>query len=67
MDLMQLARTPVGEWPPNGGNVLHAVLDDRQAGESDRLLAAELAGEVAIIDDDLEKKARKREAKKRQR
>ncbi len=53
MDLMQLARTPVGEWPPNGGNVLHAVLDDRQAGESDRLMAAELAGEVAIIDDDL--------------
>ena len=53
MDLMQLARIPVLEWPPNGGNVLHAVLDDRQAGESDRLLAAELAGEVTIIDDDL--------------
>ena len=53
MDLMQLARIPIWEWPPNGGNVLHAVLDDRQAGESDRLLAAELAGEVPIIDDDL--------------
>lgn len=53
MDLMQLARIPISEWPPNGGNTLRAVLDDRQADESDRLLAAELAGEVAVIDDDL--------------
>lgn len=53
MDLMQLARIPLWEWPPNGGNTLRAVLDDRRAAESDRLLAAELAGEVAVIDDDL--------------
>ena len=53
MDLTLLARTPPHEWPPNGGKTLRAVLDDRQADESDRLLAAELAGEVAVIDDDL--------------
>ena len=53
MDLMQLARIPIWEWPPNGGSTLLAVLDDRRADESDRLLAAELAGEVVVIDDDL--------------
>ena len=53
MDLTLLARTPPHEWPPNGGKTLRAVLDDRQADESDRLLAAELAGEVVVIDDDL--------------
>ena len=53
MDLTRLARTPRWEWPPNGGSTLLAVLDDRQAGESDRLLAAELAGEVVVINDDL--------------
>ena len=53
MDLTLLARTPPHEWPPNGGNTLRAVLEDRQADESDRLLAAELAGEVVVIDDDL--------------
>ena len=53
MDLTRLARTPRWEWPPNGGNTLLAVLDDGQADESDRLLAAELAGEVVVINDDL--------------
>ena len=53
MDLTRLARIPPHEWPPNGGNTLRAVLDDRQADESDLLLAAELAGEVVVIDDDL--------------
>ena len=53
MDLTRLARTPSWEWPPNGGNTLLAVLDDGQADESDRLLAAELAGEVVVINDDL--------------
>lgn len=53
MDLTLLAHIPPWEWPPNGGSTLLAVLDDPQARESDRLLAAELAGEVVIIDDDL--------------
>ena len=53
LDLTRLARIPPHEWPPNGGNTLRAVLGDRQADESDRLLAAELAGEVVVIDDDL--------------
>lgn len=53
MDLTLLAHIPPHEWPPNGGNTLRAALDDRQADESDRLLAAELAGEVVVMDDDL--------------
>ena len=53
MDLTLLARIPPWEWPPNGGNTLRAVLHNPQAAESDRLLAAELAGEPVAIDDDL--------------
>ena len=53
MDLKRLARIPPWEWPPNGGITLLAVLDDRQADAADRLLAAELAGEIVAIDDDL--------------
>ena len=53
MDLTLLARIPPWEWPPNGGNTLRAVLGNRQAAESDRLLAAELAAEPVAIDDDL--------------
>ena len=53
MDLKFLARIPPWEWPPNGGGTLLAVLDDRQAAAADRLLAAELAGEIVAIDDQL--------------
>lgn len=53
MDLKLLARIPPWEWPPNGGITLLAVLDDRQADAADRLLAAEMAGEIVAIDDQL--------------
>ena len=53
MDLKLLARIPPWEWPPNGGITLLAVLDDRKADAADRLLAAELAGEIVAIDDQL--------------
>ena len=53
MDLTLLACIPPWEWPPNGGNTLRAVLGNRQAAESDRLLAAELAAEPVALDDDL--------------
>ena len=53
MDLTRLARIPPWDWPPNGGNTLLAVLRDHRAAEPDRLLAAELAGEIVAINDDL--------------
>ena len=53
MDLKLLASIPPWEWPPNGGIKLLAVLEDRQAAESEQLLAAEMAGEIVAIDDQL--------------
>ena len=53
MDLKLLASIPPWEWPPNGGGTLLAVLGDRQAAESEQLLAAEMAGEIVAIDDQL--------------
>ena len=53
MDLKLLASTPPWEWPPNAGITLLAVLGDRQTAESEQLLAAEMAGEIVAIDDDL--------------
>ena len=53
MDLTRLARFPPWQWPPDIGNTLLAVLRDRQADESEYLLAAEMAGEIVAINDDL--------------
>ena len=47
------AQTPPWEWPPDSGNTLLAFLGDRQADESERLAAAELAGEIVVINEDL--------------
>ena len=53
LTLTLLARIPTWEWPPNGGATLLAVLEDPQADAADLLLAAELAGEIVAIDDQL--------------
>ncbi len=53
MDLTRLARLPPWQWPPDTGNTLLAVLRDQQADESEHLLAAEMAGEIVAINDDL--------------
>ena len=53
MDLTRLAQLPPWQWPPDIGNTLLAVLRDRTADESDQLLAAEMAGEIVAINDDL--------------
>jgi hypothetical protein len=48
-----LSNTPPWEWPEDAGTVLLGVLQDAQAAEADRLLAAELTGETTVINDDL--------------
>jgi len=53
MDLKLLQEVPPWEWPENTAEVLLGILQDGQASESDRVLAAELAGEYGIINDDL--------------
>ena len=53
MDLKRLAKFPPWNWPPDIASTLLAVLRDRDADESDHLLAAEMAGEIVAINDDL--------------
>ena len=53
MDLKTLRDTPPWEWPKNAGQTFLAILRNRQAKASDRLLAADLAGDFTVIDDAL--------------
>jgi len=53
MDLKTLLDTPPWDWPTNAGNMFQKILADRRANESDRLVAAELAGDLTVINDDL--------------
>jgi hypothetical protein len=48
-----LESIPPWQWPDDAGEVLRRTMADRQANESDRLLAAELAGDVAVADDEM--------------
>lgn len=53
MDLKALQDFPPWEWPENTGEALLGVLVNDHAPESDRVLAAELAGEYSVINDEL--------------
>jgi HEAT repeat protein len=53
MNLKALKDTPPWEWPENAGKTLLDILQDAQAGASDRLLAAELAGDLVVMEDKL--------------
>ena len=53
MDLKLLLDTPPWDWPPDAWRVLLKILIDRRAKASDRLMAADLAGDFAVINDDL--------------
>ena len=44
---------PPWEWPEDAAKIFLEVLRDDQADESERLLAAELAGEATVINDEL--------------
>lgn len=51
--LQQLVDTPPWDWPEHTATDLLAVLRDDSAGEEERLLAVELAGNSVVINDDL--------------
>jgi hypothetical protein len=51
--MKRLDDTPSWEWPDSTGRALLEVLRDHSAGEKELLLAAELAGDSSVVDDDL--------------
>jgi hypothetical protein len=53
MNLHDLKITPTWEWPADAGNQLLATLRDGKAAEADRQVAAELAGELVVMNDEL--------------
>ena len=53
MDLKTMKDAPPWDWPEGAGEMFLAILRDDQADESDRLVAAELAGDFTAINDRL--------------
>ncbi len=53
MNIKTLKDIPPWQWPKNAGKMFLDVLHDDQAHGSDRLLAAELAGDSTVINDEL--------------
>jgi hypothetical protein len=53
VDLQTLKDTPPWDWPEGAGRMLLDVLRDDQVAEPDRLLAAELAGDFTVINEEL--------------
>ncbi len=53
MDLKTLKETPPWDWPRSAGKLFLEILADSQADASDRILAAELAGDFTVINDEL--------------
>lgn len=53
MDLKRLQDIPTWEWPAGTDKMLLKILHDRTSDPSDRLIAAELAGDLTVINDNL--------------
>jgi len=53
MDLKTLLDTPPWDWPEDAGRTIWRILIDPRAKESDRLVAAELAGDFTVINEEL--------------
>ena len=53
MDLKTLLDIPPWDWPRDAGKIFREILIDPRANESDRFVAAELAGDFTVINDDL--------------
>lgn len=53
MNLKQLHDLEPWEWPPSAGATVLKTLQDVHADPNDRLLAAELAGDSTVIDDEI--------------
>ncbi len=53
MDVKALRDIPPWEWPEGAGKTFLDILRGGQAAEADRLLAAELAGDLTVVNDEL--------------
>ena len=53
MDLTTLKDTPPWDWPHGASRQFLDILRDDQANETDRCLAAEMAGDVTVINEEL--------------
>jgi len=53
MDLKTLQDTPPWDWPRDAGKKFQKILIDRQANATDRLIAAQLAGDLTVMNDQL--------------
>ena len=53
MNIKALMDIPPWEWPPNADSIILEVLLAAQAADSDRLVAAELAGDATVVNDEL--------------
>lgn len=53
MDLKSFLDTPPWDWPIDAGRTFGRILADQRASESDRLVAAKLAGDLTVINNDL--------------
>src|SRR5580658_7296959 len=53
MDLTTLLDMPPWDWPSDAGRMFRKVLIDNKASESDRLIAAQLAGDLTVVNDAL--------------
>lgn len=53
MDLKTLKAIPPWEWPEDAAETFLEILRDSHVPESDRIVAAELAGDFTVVNDDL--------------
>jgi hypothetical protein len=53
LNLNILQETDPWDWPPDAGSTFQKILIDARADASDRLIAAELAGDLVVMNDEL--------------
>ena len=53
MDLKTFQDTPPWDWPRDAGKTFQEILIDYRADECDRVVAAQLAGDLTVINDEL--------------
>ena len=53
MNLEMIETLPPWEWPEDAGKTFLNLLKNRQADDSQRLLAAELAGDFTVVNNEL--------------
>ncbi len=53
MEMESLSETPIRDWPPSAGDRILRALRDTGGDPTERALAAEMAGSLAVLNDDL--------------